>query len=942
MEQTSSHKRVSSRIFSSSCGNQSSRKGSRKERATDGRVGQIQYKARPPPPGVKPIKIYSERDLAAEMQKINETLECVKDVSWKARLTALDRLGGLVLGGAHELINFTPLFKRMKESLIKQLQSLRSKVVKHACKVLAYISSTLRNQFENLMEFLIPALANLNNSSKQVFSDSANDCMETLLISTRCPRRAIGQMLETCESKVPAVRAKSMDYLAILLQDNSPTDLFKHLFDIQVVLKNRLSDAAGNVRSAARTVFAALKSRYPAQADQLAADLDPKTLRLLTTGASSGTLSSAVHESKRRDTKLTSKSILNVKLGNTWPGKKPDSSSKKPQQFSAYSSNTLGPPGTYGPPTEAVHAPSLGPPIAPAAGKGPQNSSRLGGAKRTFKQINDENKRPAKLLTTLHGSAIRVLPHHELNEGDKTKDEIHEMSPQSPPPIPPRLNQKRVSQKSSVQVRVQQAATKHLSHPESNSKILRHALEDAQAASGWAERVQTLEAFSKSLVDSRGSILHRMAGKMVSLLEKRLPDPHQKVAGAALYATPRIAASLGSELSLYLDRLLPRLLPRLLDHKPQHHKLAKAALNAVFEQVGVAALPTLVRMTSSQMPQERHAAFITLSSVAASYASYFHVQTNMSASILGATRCLKTARRAINPLRKPAINLLKVLQSTFPSHFEDVVSSLHESDRTIVVSISNKTNHSSTARKYRKPETKHHKTTSSSKSVSKTSDHVNLKPDTSSKEPAVVLRDTGGDVVESQETPMELERAPVQVELVDQPSISVLVWSNLKPMLEVGGETAASTLRAVNKALLNQATSMDVWLPTLKHIVLAVDTDLSLGETKCMKAHSYQVTKQGLSVLAVMVAKMDIQTLEIELRSLSPALVRWLNHSSVVVRRSVVRCFVSIHNILGVEILDDIKGLNKSQKKLIQVYAAKSARSQMNVRMPLREVRGYN
>eukprot|EP00954_Amorphochlora_amoebiformis_P002529 198404-Amorphochlora_amoeboformis.AAC.1 len=586
--------------------------------------------------------------------------------------------------------------------------------------------------------------------------------METLLISTRCPRRAIGQMLETCESKVPAVRAKSMDYLAILLQDNSPTDLFKHLFDIQVVLKNRLSDAAGNVRSAARTVFAALKSRYPAQADQLAADLDPKTLRLLTTGASSGTLSSAVHESKRRDTKLTSKSILNVKLGNTWPGKKPDSSSKKPQQFSAYSSNTLGPPGTYGPPTEAVHAPSLGPPIAPAAGKGPQNSSRLGGAKRTFKQINDENKRPAKLLTTLHGSAIRVLPHHELNEGDKTKDEIHEMSPQSPPPIPPRLNQKRVSQKSSVQVRVQQAATKHLSHPESNSKILRHALEDAQAASGWAERVQTLEAFSKSLVDSRGSILHRMAGKMVSLLEKRLPDPHQKVAGAALYATPRIAASLGSELSLYLDRLLPRLLPRLLDHKPQHHKLAKAALNAVFEQVGVAALPTLVRMTSSQMPQERHAAFITLSSVAASYASYFHVQ---------------------------------VLQSTFPSHFEDVVSSLHESDRTIVVSISNKTNHSSTARKYRKPETKHHKTTSSSKSVSKTSDHVNLKPDTSSKEPAVVLRDTGGDVVESQETPMELERAPVQVELVDQPSISVLVWSNLKPMLEVGGETAASTLR---------------------------------------------------------------------------------------------------------------------------------------------------
>lgn len=46
---------------------------------------------------VTPIKIYSERDLAKEIKKAAGILVPEKD--WTARMTAMQRLCGLVLGG---------------------------------------------------------------------------------------------------------------------------------------------------------------------------------------------------------------------------------------------------------------------------------------------------------------------------------------------------------------------------------------------------------------------------------------------------------------------------------------------------------------------------------------------------------------------------------------------------------------------------------------------------------------------------------------------------------------------------------------------------------------------------------------------------------------------------------------------------------------------------
>lgn len=50
---------------------------------------------------IEPIKVYSEKELIREFEKISSTLVPEKD--WSIRITAMQRFEGLVLGGLYKL-----------------------------------------------------------------------------------------------------------------------------------------------------------------------------------------------------------------------------------------------------------------------------------------------------------------------------------------------------------------------------------------------------------------------------------------------------------------------------------------------------------------------------------------------------------------------------------------------------------------------------------------------------------------------------------------------------------------------------------------------------------------------------------------------------------------------------------------------------------------------
>jgi CLIP-associating protein 1/2 len=77
---------------------------------------------------IEPIKVYSEKELIREFEKIAATLVPEKD--WSMRISAMRRVEGLVAGGATDYSCFRGLLKQLVGPLSTQLADRRSTIVK--------------------------------------------------------------------------------------------------------------------------------------------------------------------------------------------------------------------------------------------------------------------------------------------------------------------------------------------------------------------------------------------------------------------------------------------------------------------------------------------------------------------------------------------------------------------------------------------------------------------------------------------------------------------------------------------------------------------------------------------------------------------------------------------------------------------------------------------
>jgi CLIP-associating protein 1/2 len=103
---------------------------------------------------IEPIKVYSEKELIREFEKIAATLVPEKD--WSMRISAMRRVEGLVAGGATDYSCFRGLLKQLVGPLSTQLADRRSTIVKQACHLLCLLSKELLGDFEACAETFIP------------------------------------------------------------------------------------------------------------------------------------------------------------------------------------------------------------------------------------------------------------------------------------------------------------------------------------------------------------------------------------------------------------------------------------------------------------------------------------------------------------------------------------------------------------------------------------------------------------------------------------------------------------------------------------------------------------------------------------------------------------------------------------------------------------------
>ncbi|XP_068661311.1 CLIP-associated protein-like isoform X2 [Aristolochia californica] len=229
---------------------------------------------------VDPVKVYSEKELIREIEKIGATLVPEKD--WSVRIAAMQRVEGLVFGGATEYPSFPTLLKQLVPPLTSQLSDRRSSIVKQACHLLNLLSKELLGDFEACAEMFIPVLFKLVVITVLVIAESADNCIKTMLRNCKVAR-VLPRIAESAKNDRNAVlRARCCEYTLLILEYWADAPEIQRSADIyEDLIRCCVADAMSEVRSTARTCYRMFTKTWPERSKRLFLSFDPVIQRLI-------------------------------------------------------------------------------------------------------------------------------------------------------------------------------------------------------------------------------------------------------------------------------------------------------------------------------------------------------------------------------------------------------------------------------------------------------------------------------------------------------------------------------------------------------------------------------------------------------------------------------------------------------------------------------------
>ncbi|KAL6635349.1 hypothetical protein ACP70R_028020 [Stipagrostis hirtigluma subsp. patula] len=229
---------------------------------------------------VEPIKVFSEKDLLREMEKVLSTLQ--PDNEWSIRISAMQRVEGLVLGGAADYSAFPMLLKQLVTPLITQLLDRRSSVVKQACHLLNFLSKELLRDFEPCAELLIPVLLKNVVITILVIAESADNCIKELLRNCKVARM-LPRIIEFAKNDRSAVlRARCCEYAILMLEYWVDTPEIQRSAELyEDFIKCCIADATSEVRSSARACYRMFSRIWPQRSHQLFLSFEPSRQKMI-------------------------------------------------------------------------------------------------------------------------------------------------------------------------------------------------------------------------------------------------------------------------------------------------------------------------------------------------------------------------------------------------------------------------------------------------------------------------------------------------------------------------------------------------------------------------------------------------------------------------------------------------------------------------------------
>ncbi|KAJ9547859.1 hypothetical protein OSB04_020402 [Centaurea solstitialis] len=229
---------------------------------------------------VDPIKVYSEKELIREFEKIASILVPEKD--WSVRIGALQRVEGLVIGGATDYPCFRGLLKQLVGPLSTQLEDRRSSIVKQACRLLNFLSKELLGDFEACAEMFIPVLFKLVVITVLVIAESADNCIKTMLRNCKVAR-ILPRVADTAKHDRSAIlRARCCEYALLILEYWADAPEIQRSADLyEDLIKCCVGDAMSEVRATARACYRMFSKTWPDRSRRLFSSFDPVIQRII-------------------------------------------------------------------------------------------------------------------------------------------------------------------------------------------------------------------------------------------------------------------------------------------------------------------------------------------------------------------------------------------------------------------------------------------------------------------------------------------------------------------------------------------------------------------------------------------------------------------------------------------------------------------------------------
>lgn len=229
---------------------------------------------------IDPIKVYSEKELVREIEKIASTLVPEKD--WSIRIAAMQRVEGLVSGGAADYPGFRGLLKQLVGPLSIQLSDRRSSIVKQTCHLLIFLSKELLGDFESCAEMFIPVLFKLVVITVLVIAESADNCIKTMLRNCKVAR-VLPKIADCAKNDRNAVlRARCCEYSLLILEYWADAPEIQRSADLyEDLIKCCVADAMSEVRLTARMCYRMFAKTWPERSRRLFVCFDPVIQRII-------------------------------------------------------------------------------------------------------------------------------------------------------------------------------------------------------------------------------------------------------------------------------------------------------------------------------------------------------------------------------------------------------------------------------------------------------------------------------------------------------------------------------------------------------------------------------------------------------------------------------------------------------------------------------------